>query len=92
MNKKSFRIARKLEQENDGRASAVQGPKQKSRARKTAAAAAVAVNVGPTTRKTIEVPEDYFRRIKIRAVERGMLEKELWAEIVSEYFEHHPVA
>jgi hypothetical protein len=45
-----------------------------------------------STRKTIEVPEDYFFRVKLRAVERHMLEKELWAEIVSEYFANHPVA
>jgi hypothetical protein len=94
MSKKSFKIARKPGQGNDGQASAVQGTKQKSRARKAASAAAVAVStgVGPTTRKTIEVPEDYFRRVKIRAVERGILEKELWAEIVSEYFGNHPTA
>lgn len=45
-----------------------------------------------TTRKTIEVPEDYFYRVKMRAVERHMKEKELWAEIVAEYFANHPAA
>ena len=45
-----------------------------------------------TTRKTIEVPEDYFYKVKLRAVERRMLEKELWGEIVREYFENHPQA
>jgi len=44
-----------------------------------------------TTRKTIEVPEDYFFRVKMRAVERHIKEKELWAEIVTEYFDNHPV-
>jgi hypothetical protein len=48
--------------------------------------------VGPTTRKTIEVPEDFFYQVKLRALERKMLEKELWAEIVSEYFQNHPAA
>jgi hypothetical protein len=28
----------------------------------------------------------------MRALERKMLEKELWAEILGEYFENHPVA
>lgn len=43
-----------------------------------------------TTRKTIEVPESYFYRVKMRALERKMKEKELWSEIVSEYFVNHP--
>lgn len=43
-----------------------------------------------TTRKTIEVPEDYFFQVKMRAFQRHMKEKELWAEIVAEYFENHP--
>jgi hypothetical protein len=46
--------------------------------------------VGPTTRKTIEVPEDYFYQVKMRALQRHILEKELWSEIVSEYFKNHP--
>lgn len=46
---------------------------------------------GPkTTRKTIEVPEDYFFRVKMRALQRRMKEKELWAEILSEYFDNNP--
>jgi hypothetical protein len=91
MTKKSFKIARKPGQ-GDGAQVAITETKQKARARKNApsSVALVSANVGQTTRKTIEVPEDYFRRVKIRAVERGILEKELWAEIVSEYFEHHP--
>jgi hypothetical protein len=49
-----------------------------------------AVTPGLTTRKTIEIPEDYFYRVKMRALERHILEKELWGEIVREYFENHP--
>ena len=47
--------------------------------------------LGPTTRKTIEVPEDYFYWVKLTAVKRRMKEKELWAEILREYFARHPV-
>ncbi len=43
-----------------------------------------------TTRKTIEVPQDYFYKVKERALQRRMKEKELWAEIVREYFSNHP--
>lgn len=46
----------------------------------------------PTTRKTIEVPEDFFYQVKMRALERKIKEKELWAEIVGEYFRNHPAA
>jgi hypothetical protein len=94
MSKKSFKIARKPGQGDGGQATAVPEPKQKTRERKAAPASTVAVSdgLGPTTRKTIEVPEDYFRRVKIRAVERGMLEKELWAEILGDYFKRHPTA
>jgi hypothetical protein len=45
--------------------------------------------IGPTTRKTIEVPEDYFYQVKQRALNRRIKEKELWAEILAEYFERH---
>lgn len=38
------------------------------------------------------IAKGYFRRIKNRAGERGVREKELWAEIVDEYFQNHPVA
>ena len=44
------------------------------------------------TRKTIEVPNHYFYQVKMRALQRRMLEKELWAEIVAEYFERHPTS
>jgi hypothetical protein len=93
MNKKSFKIARKPGQGNDGQSSTTPVPKQKTRVQKAeAATVAVSDDLGPTTRKTIEVPEGYFRLVKIRAVERGMLEKELWAEILDEYFKNHPAA
>jgi hypothetical protein len=93
MSKKSFKIARKPGQGNDSQTSTAPETKSRARTRKTAPAAATldSTVVGPTTRKTIEVPEDYFRRVKIRAVERGILEKELWAEIVGEYFQNHPI-
>lgn len=94
MNKKSFKIARKPGQGNGTQAAAGTTSEPKSRTRRAApsAAAPVSAGVGLTTRKTIEVPEDFFRRVKIRAVERGMLEKELWAEILGEYFKAHPTA
>ncbi len=47
---------------------------------------------GPTTRKTIEIPENYFFQVKERAVQRRIKEKHLWSEIVAEYFERHPEA
>jgi hypothetical protein len=55
-----------------------------------AGAAASARTRGPTTRKTIEVPEEYFFLVKLHAVQRRMKEKELWAEILEEYFRLHP--
>lgn len=94
MSKKSFKIARKPGQGSDGQSSGALESKQKTRLRKVAPAVTVPVSdgLGPTTRKTIEVPTDYFRQVKIRAVERGMLEKELWAEILGDYFKNHPTA
>jgi hypothetical protein len=50
----------------------------------------VMLGSGPTTRKTIEVPEDYFYLVKERAVKRRMKEKDLWAEILQEYFSNNP--
>jgi hypothetical protein len=92
MSKKSFKIARKPGQVNRAQAAATApSPAPKNRSREAASALTVPASpsLGLTTRKTIEVPEDYFRRVKIRAVERGMLEKELWAEILGEYFNNH---
>lgn len=92
MSKKSFKIARKPGEGNGVQAAAaVPEPTRPPRARKSSSAS-VQASVGPTTRKTIEVPEDYFFRVKMRALERKMLEKELWAEIVGEYFKNHPLA
>lgn len=94
MNKKSFKIARKPGQGNGSPTNVVPAAEPKERPRRTAPAVTtpVGVGVGPTTRKTIEVPEDFFFRVKMRALERHMLEKELWAEILSEYFAKHPTA
>lgn len=94
MSKKSFKIARKPGQGNGGTQSPAPASESKARTRKAAPVATptVSASVGPTTRKTIEVPEDYFFRVKMRALERKMLEKELWSEILSEYFESHPTA
>lgn len=93
MSKKSFKIARKPGQGNGAQAVASPEPEKRSRARKPPpASVAASVGLGPTTRKTIEVPEDFFFRVKMRALERKMLEKELWAEILGEYFENHPMA
>lgn len=92
MSKKSFKIARKPGQENGAQASASPEAERKPRARQASPSAPVTISssTGPTTRKTIEVPEDYFFRVKMRALERKMLEKELWAEILGEYFKNHP--
>jgi hypothetical protein len=94
MSKKSFKIARKPGQGSGAQAATVAPTSEaKARTRKSAPtmpAIPTSAGVGLTTRKTIEVPEDYFRRVKIRAVERGMLEKELWSEILGEYFKNHP--
>ena len=92
MSKKSFKIARKPGQGNSNQDTVATEPKRTKRARPSvsAATAVASVGIGPSTRKTIEVPEDYFFRVKMRALERKMLEKELWAEILGEYFENHP--
>lgn len=93
MSKKSFKIARKPGQGNGGQAVVSPEPDKKPRARKSPPASLYNnTSVGPTARKTIEVPEDYFFRVKMRALERKMLEKELWAEILVEYFQNHPTA
>lgn len=96
---KSFKIARRPGQSAQADAQAAQPPAAKrQRARqpngdgpaKAAAAAAPQLGSGPTTRKTIEVPEDYFYLVKMRALQRHMKEKEMWAEILKEYFTNHP--
>ncbi len=91
MSKKDFKIARKPGQGSANQSPELPAPAQKLRARKlppVGIAPATAAS-GPTTRKTIEVPEDYFFKVKMRALERKMLEKELWAEILGEYFKKH---
>ncbi len=88
MSKKSFKIARKPGQGNGSQTDSAPKPERKTRTRQVATVTRPTVSV--TTRKTIEVPEDYFYRVKMRALERKMLEKELWAEILTEYFKQHP--
>ncbi len=92
MSKKSFKIARKPGQGN-GIQAVVDPPANEPKVRTRRAAPAPVIppsaGIGLTTRKTIEVPEDFFFRVKMRALERKMLEKELWAEILREYFEKH---
>jgi hypothetical protein len=93
MSKKSFKIARKPGQGNGAQDVEAPMPEKKPRARKSLPTSLPAsAGVGPTTRKTIEVPENFFFRVKMRALERKMLEKELWSEILGEYFENHPTA
>jgi hypothetical protein len=99
---KSFKIARRPGQTAQGvevepATAQVSSPKR-ARAKQTngdgpakaAPAAAPQLGSGPTTRKTIEVPEDYFYLVKMRALQRHMKEKEMWAEILKEYFTNHP--
>jgi hypothetical protein len=97
MSKKDFKIARKPGQGNGAQtvaASPETVSERNPRTRKTppTVTAPTSAGVSPTTRKTIEVPEDFFFRVKMRALERKMLEKELWAEILGEYFGNHPTA
>jgi hypothetical protein len=88
MSKKSYKIARKTGRGNSNQAPA---PLKEGRQRaRKATPTAVTISIGPTTRKTIEVPEDYFFRVKMRALKRHMKEKELWSEILGEYFKNHP--
>jgi hypothetical protein len=99
---KSFKIARKPGQgaQTAGRAasgaeaSSSKRPRAKQGngggAAETPPPPAPQLGSGPTTRKTIEVPEDYFYLVKMRALQRHMKEKEIWAEILKEYFTNHP--
>jgi hypothetical protein len=92
---KNFKIARKPGQEN------IPSTNNQSPAKKTVTTVREVKPVvpdieqkktqfGATTRKTIEVPEDYFYMVKMRALQRKILEKELWAEILADYFQNHP--
>jgi hypothetical protein len=93
MSKKSFKIARKLGQGNGTETTAAPELERNPRTRRAVPAPVPAsVGTGITTRKTIEVPEDFFFRVKMRALERKILEKELWAEILSDYYKNHPTA
>jgi hypothetical protein len=99
---KSFKIARKPgqatqavgEQSPAGTgtppAAAKRARAKQSNGGTAAAAPAPPLGIGPTTRKTIEVPEDYFYMVKMRALQRHMKEKDLWAEILKEYFQNNP--
>ena len=96
---KSFKIARKPGQATPVPDAAVvsgaTAPREQARRLRSVEPTVIDVPASsaaatPTTRKTIEVPGDYFYRVKMRALERHMLEKELWAEIVREYFINHP--
>lgn len=93
MSKKSFKIARKPGQGNGTETITAPEPERKARTRRDVPVPALpSTDAGITTRKTIEVPEDYFFRVKMRALERKILEKELWSEILSDYFKNHPTA
>jgi hypothetical protein len=93
MSKKNFKIARKPGQGNGTETTIALDSERKPRTRRVAPVPVPAsAGAGLTTRKTIEVPEDFFFRVKMRALERKILEKELWAEIVSDYFKNHPTA
>lgn len=93
---KSFKIARKpgqgmAETAALGASETSERPRPTRRVEPVLSAQPVIAAVTPslTTRKTIEIPEDYFYRVKMRALERHILEKELWGEIVREYFANH---
>jgi hypothetical protein len=98
---KSFKIARRPGQSTQvsgvDASGAQASPPRRPRAKQAngdgpgkAAPVATQLGSGPTTRKTIEVPEDYFYLVKMRALQRHMKEKEMWAEILKEYFTNHP--
>ena len=100
---KSFKIARKPGQaaqaageQSPAAAGVTPAAPKRARSKQSnggSAAAAPAfpqLGTGPTTRKTIEVPEDYFYQVKMRALQRHIKEKELWAEILGEYFRNNP--
>lgn len=92
---KSFKIARKPGQapvNTGGEGTAVKSApaKQASKKKSPAQEPVKPLDLGATTRKTIEVPEGYFWMVKTRALNRRMKEKELWAEILGEYFKNHP--
>ncbi len=92
---KNFKLARKPGQENISLNT--EQPAQKKTAKTVQETKSIIpvvnqikIQSSPTTRKTIEVPEDYFYMVKMRALQRKILERELWAEILADYFENHP--
>ena len=90
---KNFKIARKPGQESVAvphTAPVVEVPTKLTPKKRVTTKPAPRDEVVQTTRKTIEVPEEYFYKVKMRALERRILEKELWAEVLSEYFNNHP--
>ena len=49
----------------------------------------IAGNPPTITRKTIAIPEEQFKKVKIEAAKRGIPAYQLWGEIVDSYFEAH---
>jgi hypothetical protein len=95
---KSFKIARKpgqvvQETKSDEPVTSIATAKaaRQTKANDLSASAPPRAEPTPTTRKTIEVPEDYFYQVKLRALQRHVREKDLWAEILEEYFKNHPI-
>lgn len=84
---KSFKIARKPGQ---AKPAALEQERGEAREQSSTPVTFMRPQATATTRKTIEVPEEYFYQVKMRALQRRMKEKDLWAEIVSEYFKNHP--
>ena len=94
---KNFKIARKPGQgtaasdptgagETPAKPRAKLATKKSVTKREKPAAGGLGFELGHTTRKTIEVPEGYFYQVKMHALQRRMKEKELWAEILHQYF------
>lgn len=101
--KKDFKIARRpgqgsanlpidnnTEPESDPVRRAAASPRKAKPKKRQSGVGQLGFELGATTRKTIEVPEGYFYQVKMRALQRRMKEKELWAEILREYFSNHP--
>lgn len=94
--KKDFRIARKPGQATASEPAKVEAEPvavdKPPRERNTPAKAPRArVEPDRSTRKTIEVPEGYFFQVKLMALQRRMKEKDIWAEILEEYFRKRPL-
>lgn len=83
---KSFNIARRPGEGNESPVADMTAKRERVRPEKETVSSASPLEFGPTTRKTIEVPEGYFYQVKLHALKRRMKEKDLWAEILHEYF------